>query len=110
MRRCPLRLSALGAMVTVAFITLSLAGCGQRPRVDVNATIEDGHVVFDVPHSGLNEIMSVRIQEQGGGELIWHLSLGSQNAHKGSLKVTYGVVPPRETQLEIPPSQIFPPD
>jgi hypothetical protein len=103
------RLSAPAVIAAFALISLSLAGCGQRPRVDVSATIEDGRVVFDVPHSGMNEIMSIRVKEQNG-ELIWHLSLGSQNWHKEALKVTYGVVPPRETDLEIPPSQIFPSD
>ena len=95
------------AVVIAALISLNLVGCGQRPRIDVLVTIEDGHVVFDLPHSGMNYINNVKVLGDDGKPL-WHIHVGGQKWQGKSLKITYGVLPPAETDSNSAPHQFFP--
>jgi hypothetical protein len=66
---------------------LSLSGCGQNPRVDVSAAIENGQVVFNISHSGINGILGVGVKD--GDKTLWAVSTSYEKGHK----ITYGLLP-----------------
>jgi hypothetical protein len=67
---------------------LFLCGCGQSPRIDVTARIEDGEVVFDIPHTGINGLLRFIVKDEEGKSL-WSVDLTYETGHK----IMYGEVP-----------------
>ncbi len=78
-------------VVTLCAIALStiFIGCGQIPRLDVKPALQNGRVVFDVPHRGINGILGFRVQDEAGNPL-WAVTTSYEAGHR----IVYGVVPP----------------
>jgi hypothetical protein len=84
----------------VATLTLTLAGCG--PRVDVQVSVVDGRVVFDVPWSGTNGLLGFRVEDEAGA-VLWDVKMSYDQGHQ----ITYGVLP---TGGNMTAQQVVPPD
>src|SRR6516162_9142792 len=79
--RKSIKLMSVGAWVLLLF------GCGQNPRIDVVPEIENGRVVFKVPHSGINGILSFRVME--GDKDVWIVLPHYETGHR----IVYGELP-----------------
>jgi hypothetical protein len=71
------------------FAAVGLVGCGQRPRLDVIASVDDqGRVVFEVPRRDVNGLLSLQIADESG-KVLWEVKLSYE---KGP-QITYGILP-----------------
>lgn len=64
-----------------------LSGCGQHPRIDVAASIEDEKVVINVSFTQINGISALIVSE--GEKTLWSVTTSYENGHK----FVYGEVP-----------------
>jgi hypothetical protein len=88
--------------IVAALAASAVMGCGQRPKLDVSATIVDDEVVFDIKHSGINQIADFQVSDETG--LLWSVSA----LHGRGYRITYGVLPPRADDLYTEPEERFP--
>lgn len=99
----------IGGLLVTLLIALSACGCGQRPRLDVVPSIDDGgHVVFDIPRTDVNGLLGFRIEDETG-KALWHVRMSYD---KGS-RITYGVLPTggnMAAQQEVPTDGSPPPE
>jgi hypothetical protein len=88
---------------TLALVSpLILGGCSQRPRLDVTATVENGDVVFHIPHKGINGILELRVADASDKQ-HWIV----ETSYDKDCKFIYGMLPTGGNQ---PAVQVFPPE
>lgn len=75
-------------------------GCGQRPQVDIRAVVEDGAVVFEVEHQGINGLIGIKV-EDNSGETLWDVNL----PYSRSGRIVYGMLPNEKGQSA---KQVYP--
>jgi hypothetical protein len=68
-------------------VMLIIAGCGQKPHVDVSAKIENNQVVFNIPSSGINGILSFGVKDFN--ETLWSINTSYEKGNS----IIYGVIP-----------------
>ena len=73
--------------VAVPTVLLLICGCGQQPRIDISPVIENGQVVFNVPFSGINGLLSFGVND--GNDTLWAVSTSYEKGHK----IVYGALP-----------------
>ena len=77
-------LALLGVLAAVGWV-----GCGQRPRLDVITSVDEkGRVVFEVPRSDVNGLLSLKVADESG-KLLWEVDMSYE---KGT-QITYGILP-----------------
>jgi hypothetical protein len=95
-------------LIPLAYFSCADFGCGQRPRLDVTPTLEDGRVVFNVPFSDVNGILRFTVEDELG-KLLWDVDTPYYKGHT----ITFGVPPRRGDRVarqEFPPDGQPPPD
>jgi hypothetical protein len=95
-------------LVSVSLTLLAFLGCGQRPRLDVVPTLEEGRVVFNVPFSGINGLLQFTVEDESGKRL-WDVKTSYYKGHA----ITYGVLPTGGSTVirqDFPPNDQPPPD
>jgi len=89
--------------VLLYFAAIVVGGCGQRPRLDVTASVdESGRVVFDVARRDVNGLLGFRVEDEAGG-VLWEVS----TSYEQGGRITYGVLP---TEGNMKARQIAPAD
>ena len=94
-----------GAALLIAtglFLT-AVPGCGQRPKVDVTAGVENDQIVFSIACSDVNGILGFSVEDTSGTPL-WKVDLNYFKGHK----ITYGTIPNGDTQ-QLPKNGAAPP-
>ena len=92
-------------VVLLGVASYALLGCEQSPKMDVKPVIENGQVVFEVPHKGIISIHVFRIEDEDGKPL-WDL----HTTYKGH-RIIYGVAPASgsmRAQQKVPPEGEIP--
>lgn len=87
-------------------LIIFISGC-QIARVDVSPAIENGQVVFNVPHRGINGILYFQVEENG--ETVWEVRTSYEQGHK----IVYGELPSggnMSAQQLVPEDGQAPPD
>lgn len=74
--------------VTIIILACCFCGCGQNPKIDVTARVENGKLVFDVPHSDINGLLHFRVSNVTGKHL-WSITM----AYEQGKTITYGELP-----------------
>jgi hypothetical protein len=77
------------------------------PRINVYPAVENGKVVFEIPHSGINGLLAFKVQE--GGRTVWEITTAYEKGHQ----ITYGVLPAggnMAARQVVPPPGKLPPD
>lgn len=70
-------------------VLMILCGCGQHPKIDVTANVENGKVVFDIPYSDINGLLGFAVTDEAG-KAYWIMSLPYVKANQ----IVYGEFPP----------------
>jgi hypothetical protein len=84
------------------FLT-AVPGCGQRPKVDVTAGVENDQIVFNIAYSDVNGILGFGVEDTSGTPL-WKVDLNYFKGHK----ITYGKTPKGDKQ-QLPENGAAPP-
>ena len=93
------RLAVLAVFVFLLSLWAGYAVIDALPYVDVFATVEDGRVVFNIPHHGTS-LLSFDV-EDSAEKPLWHVGLASEKGHR----IYYGTLP---TGGNMPATQAFP--
>ena len=72
-------------LALTGLLLASETGCGHS--IDVTAAVEGGKVVFHVPHSRINGLLSFRVEDEAG-DLLWHAKLDYEKRDR----IIYGPV------------------
>ena len=83
-------------------LLVAVTGCGQHPKLDVSASVEDEQVAFDVPRTDVNGLLSFRVEDLKG-TVLWQVDMSYEQAKR----IIYGVLP---TGGNITAKQVVPSD
>jgi hypothetical protein len=90
-------------MLLLSLVAIGSGSCGQSPRLDVSASIDEGgRVVFDVPRRGVNGLLGFRVEDEAG-KVLWDVSMSYEQGRR----ITFGVLP---TEGNMKARQIVPAD
>src|SRR5436309_1556943 len=71
----------------VGAVMLSGLGCGQRPQIDIRASVLERDVVFEISHRDINGVFSFGVME--GDQVLWAVRTSGFRGHA----ITYGQLP-----------------
>ena len=89
-------------------VVICVSGCGQRPRIDVSVSIDDGRVAFDIPRRDVNGLLSFRVEDLNG-KVLWQINV----SYELGQRIIYGVLPTggnMDAKQVIPSDGKAPPD